>query len=321
MSKISYSYFALRRLSDGRFVEFSHSKGFTPMVSGGFNVYAPGHIVLKKSINVPKKSDCVLSKELSKKLQEKEKRFYGDFITNPKQETEVLKNPLPEKEIDLSRQTDTKDKRDYDLYPPIRSMEKSEKSEKEKKKLVGKGKECVIDISSRYSKQETEDFISFKPDTHLRNDLYPPIRSTIAWEPKSKVLKPKESESISNQCQNLGKSTDHYMDKFTKVNAPYGHKYIKSGIPSPEMEMDFYYPSTTGCESLKKPSNEPIKTIEFPKKTVEKEKESITEKSNLQGNISRNNSKLTAWIDEINPDKPTLPSNFEFPKDGSFGNI
>ena len=126
MSKISYSYFALRRLSDGRFVEFSHSKGFTPMVSGGFNVYAPGHIVLKKSIDVPKKSDCGLSKQLSKKLQEKERRFYGDFITNPKQETEVSKNPLPEKEItnltnfiDLSRIPDTKDECDYDLYPPM----------------------------------------------------------------------------------------------------------------------------------------------------------------------------------------------------------
>ena len=46
MSKISYSYSALRQLS---------SDGFTPMVSGGFNVHAPGHIVLQKSINVPKK--------------------------------------------------------------------------------------------------------------------------------------------------------------------------------------------------------------------------------------------------------------------------
>jgi len=155
MSKISYSYLALPRLSDGRFVEFSqNSKGFIPMVSGGHNVYAPGHIVLKKSIDVPKKSDCALSKELSKKLQEKERkekerifyndfitnkkqekerRFYGDFLTNPKQETEVSKNPLPEKEIDLSRQPDTKDERDYDLYPPIRSMEKSDKFEKDKK--------------------------------------------------------------------------------------------------------------------------------------------------------------------------------------------
>ena len=247
MSKISYSYFALRRLSDGRFVEFSHSQGFIPMVSGGHNVYAPGHIVLKKSIDVPKTSDCVLSKELSKKIQENE-RFYGDFITNPKQETEVSKSPLTEKEvtnltnfIDLSRKPDTKDKRDCDLYPPIRSMEKSEKPEK----LVGIGKKFVIDTSIRYSKQETEDNISFKPDTHLRNDLYPPTRSAIelpehACESKSKVLKPKESESISNQCQNLG-------------------------------------------------------------------------------NISPNNSKFEAWIDKINPDKPSLPSNFEFPKDGSFG--
>ena len=332
MSKISYSYFALRRLSDGRFVEFSHSHGFIPMVSGGHNVYAPGHIVLKKSIDVPKKCDCVLSKQLSKTLQEKEKGFYSDFITNPKQETEVSKIPLPEKEvanlseqeqeIDPSRNPKIQDERDYDLYPPIRSMEKLEKSEK----LVGIGKEFLIDISSRYSKQETEDNISFKPDTHLRNDLYPPTRSAIklpkhAWEPEPKVLKPKESESISNQCQNLGKSTDHFMDKFTKVNAPYGHKYIKSGIPSPEMEMDYYYPSTTGCESPKNPSNEPTKTIEFPKKTVEKGNESITEKSNPQGSISPNSSKFEAWIDQINPDKPILPSNFEFPKDGSFGNI
>ena len=93
MLKVSYSSFALRRLS---------SDGFTPKVSGGFNVHAPGHIVLQKSINVPKKSDCVLSKQLSKKLQEKERRlswgtlrepgtirlrFYEDFTTNPKQET------------------------------------------------------------------------------------------------------------------------------------------------------------------------------------------------------------------------------------------
>ena len=78
MSKISYSYSALRQLS---------SDGFTPMVSGGLNVHAPGHIVLQKSINVPKK------------LQEKEKslswgalrepgtirqRFYEDFTANPK---------------------------------------------------------------------------------------------------------------------------------------------------------------------------------------------------------------------------------------------
>ena len=281
MSKISYSYFALRRLSDGRFVEFSHSHGFIPMVSGGHNVYAPGHIVLKKSIDVPKKSDCVLTKDLSKKLQEKERRFYGDFMTNRKQETEVSKSPLPEKEvtnltnfIDLSRQPDTKDKRDYDLYPPIRSVEKTEKSEK----LVGIGKECLIDISSRYSKRETEDTISFKPDTHLRNELYPPTRSTIVWEPKSKVLKPKKSESIS-------------------------------------------HPSKTGCESPKNSSNEPTKTIEFPKKTLEKGNESSADKSHPQGNISRKNSKFEAWIDQINPDKPTLPSNFEFPKDGSFGNI
>ena len=294
--------------------------------------------MLKKSIDVPKKCDCVLSKQLSKTLQEKEKGFYSDFITNPKQETEVSKIPLPEKEvskiplpekeitnlseleqeIDPSRNPKIQDERDYDLYPPIRSMEKLEKSEKSEK-LVGIGKEFVIDISSRYSKQETEDNISFKPDTHLRNDLYPPTRSAIklpkhAWEPEPKVLKPKESE-------NLGKSTDHFMDKFTKVNAPYGHKYIKSGIPSPEMEMDYFYPSTTGCESPKNPSNEPTKTIEFPKKTVEKGNESITEKSNPQGSISPNSSKFEAWIDQINPDKPTLPSNFEFPKDGSFGNI
>ena len=320
MSKISYSYFALRgftskksdcvlskqlskklqekeKRSDGK---FSHSQGYIPMVSGGFNVYAPGHIVLKKSTDVKnvmsKKSDCVLSKQLSNKLQEKGRRFYSDFITNPKPETEVSKTPLPEKEItnltnfiDLSKIPDTKDKRDYDSYPPIKSIEKSKKYEK----LVGIGKDCLIDTTIRYSKQETEDYISFKPDTHLRNDLYPPTRSPIVWEPKSKVLKPKKSESISNQCQNLGKSTNHY----------------KSGIPSPEMK-------TTGSESPKNPSNKPIETIEFPKETVEKD---ITDESHPEGNISRNNSKFEAWIEKINPDKPSLPSNFEFPKDGSFG--
>ena len=59
MSKISYSYSALRQLS---------SDGFTPMVSGGFNVHAPGHIVLQKSINVPKKSDCDPKQEKERKL-------------------------------------------------------------------------------------------------------------------------------------------------------------------------------------------------------------------------------------------------------------
>ena len=97
MSKISYSYFALRRLSDS----------FTPMVSGGFNVYAPGQIVLKKSIDVPKKSDCVLAKQLSKKLQEKEKSFYGDFITNPKHETgKGSTNSIDTSKPELEQQTD-----------------------------------------------------------------------------------------------------------------------------------------------------------------------------------------------------------------------
>ena len=59
MSKISYSYSAIRQLS---------SDGFTPMVSGGFNVHAPGHIVLQKSINVPKKSDCDPKQEKEKKM-------------------------------------------------------------------------------------------------------------------------------------------------------------------------------------------------------------------------------------------------------------
>ena len=59
MSKISYSYSALRQLS---------SDGFTPMVSGGFNVHAPGHIVLQKSINVPKQSDSDPKQEKERKL-------------------------------------------------------------------------------------------------------------------------------------------------------------------------------------------------------------------------------------------------------------
>ena len=271
MSKISYSYFALRRLSDvpkksdsvlskqlSKKLQEKESRlsGGPPTVSGGFNVYAPGHIVLENSIDVPKKSDCALTKELSKKLQEKEITNLTNFV-------------------DLSRIPDTKYKRDYDLYPPIRSMEKSEKSDK----LVGIGG-IIIDTSIRYQpKQETEDHISFKPDTHLRNDLYPPTRSPITWEPKSKVLKPKESESISNQCQSLG--------------------------------------SITGSESPKNSSNKTIETIEFPKKTVEKD---ITDESYPEGNISQNNSKFEAWIEKINPDKPSLPSNFEFPKsEDSFG--
>ena len=59
MSQLSYSYSALRQLS---------SDGFTPMVSGGFNVHAPGHIVLQKSINVPKKSDSDPKQEKERKL-------------------------------------------------------------------------------------------------------------------------------------------------------------------------------------------------------------------------------------------------------------
>ena len=276
MSKISYSYFALRRLSDvpkksdgvlskqlSKKLQEKESRlsGGPPTVSGGFNVYAPGHIVLENSIDVPKKSDCALTKELSKKQQEKEITNLTNFV-------------------DLSKIPETKYKRDYDLYPPIRSMEKSEKSDK----LVGIGG-IIIDTSIRYQpKQETEDYISFRPDTHLRNDLYPPTRSPITWEPKSKVSKPKESESISN--------------------------------PSPEMKIDFY-PSTIGSESPKNPSNKPIETIEFPKKTVEK---GIADESYPEGNITRNNSKFEAWIEKINPDKPNLPSNFEFPKsEDSFG--
>ena len=268
MSKISYSYFALRRLSDVpkksdgvlskqllKKLQEKESRlsGGPPTVSGGFNVYAPGHIVLENSIDVPKKSDCALTKELSKKQQEKEITNLTNFV-------------------DLSKIPETKYKRDYDLYPPIRSMEKSEKSDK----LVGIGG-IIIDTSIRYQpKQETEDYISFRPDTHLRNDLYPPTRSPITWEPnKSKVLKPKKSESISNQCQNLG------------------------------------------CKSPKNPSNEPIETIEVPKKTMEKD---IADETNPGGNISQNNSKFEAWIEKINPDKPSLPSNFEFPKsEDSFG--
>ena len=78
MSKISYSYSALRQLS---------SDGFTPMVSGGFNVHAPGHIVLQKSINVPKKLQEKESKLSWGTLREPgtiRQRFYE---TNPKQET------------------------------------------------------------------------------------------------------------------------------------------------------------------------------------------------------------------------------------------
>ena len=70
MSKISYSYSALRQLS---------SDGFTPMVSGGFNVNAPGHRVLQQSMNVPKKSDY----SDSKTLQEKEKKMSWGTLREP----------------------------------------------------------------------------------------------------------------------------------------------------------------------------------------------------------------------------------------------
>ena len=78
MSKISYSYSALRQVS---------SDAFTPMVSGGFNVHAPGHIVLQKSVNVPKKQQEKESKLSWGTLREPgtiRQRFYE---TNPKQET------------------------------------------------------------------------------------------------------------------------------------------------------------------------------------------------------------------------------------------
>ena len=69
--KISYSYFALRRLSDVpkksdgvlskqllKKLQEKESRlsGGPPTVSGGFNVYAPGHIVLENSIDMPKKA-------------------------------------------------------------------------------------------------------------------------------------------------------------------------------------------------------------------------------------------------------------------------
>ena len=246
MSKISYSYFALRQLSDG----------FTPMFSGGHGVFAPhckpypGHKAFQKSKKKPAKSELLPKQSSEKSLPEKKRSFYGDFLTKPKQETEVSKNPLP----------------------------------------VGEGKEFSIDISTRYSKSETEGYVSFKPEPQDKHDYdsYEPNRSIkktklpkYKWEPKidpQSYAKERESDylSISSkserifdnkyistpkvnspyQCQNIGKSNDLYLDKFTNVTAPIGHKYVKGGI------------TTTGYKSTKNSSNKTMEPIIDPKTII-----------------------------------------------------